>query len=224
MNISIIDDERILADKTSKKLQKHWYSVNVYHSCRDFFNAYFVESDLYIIDLGLWDGSGFDIIKWLRSEKESKAPIIITSAYADSEKKIYGLDIWADDYMTKPFFPDELLARVKAQLRRNSEQMTSKDENLTYENIVFETNSGIVKVSWKEVRLTKKETQLIHLFLSHAWKLIPKNKIIFSVWDSTDFTSVSDNTINVTVSKIRKKIGKKFKLKTRVNEGYILEI
>jgi DNA-binding response OmpR family regulator len=53
--------------------------------------------------------------------------------------------------------------------------------------------------------------------------LIPKNKIIFSVWDSTNFASVSDNTINVTVSKIRKKLGKKFKLKTRVNEGYILE-
>jgi DNA-binding response OmpR family regulator len=102
--------------------------------------------------------------------------------------------------------------------------MISKDEHLTYANIVFETNNRIVKVSWREVRLTKKEIQLIHLFLSHAWKLIPKNKIIFSVWDSTDFTSVSDNTINVTVSKIRKKLGNKFKLKTRVNEGYILEV
>jgi DNA-binding response OmpR family regulator len=224
MNISIIDDEKILANKTSKKLEKHWYSVNVYNSCRDFFNVCFIESDLYIIDLGLGDGSWFDIIKWLRIEKQSKAPIIITSAYSDSEKKIYGLDIGADDYMTKPFFPDELLARVKAQLRRKNNLVNDQDENIFYKNIVFEKNSGIVKVWGIQVTVTKKERQLIHLFLSHAWKLIPKNKIIFSIWDSTDFDSVSDNTINVTISKIRKKLGEEFNLKTRVNAWYILEL
>ena len=222
MNISIIDDEKILADKTCKKLEKHWYSVNVFHSCDDFFNKYISNSDLYIIDLGLWDGSWFDIITWLRNEKKSISPIIITSAYADSEKKIYWLDLWADDYMTKPFIPEELLARVKAQLRRNNWAMKNV-ELLTYENITFETENLIVKVGTKIIPLTSKEIQLIHFFLTHVWKLIPKNKIIYSVWNSSDFSSVSDNTINVTVSKIRKKLWKRFKLKTKVNEWYILE-
>lgn len=222
MNISIIDDEKILADKTCKKLEKHWYSVNVFHSCRDFFQWYLIDSDLYIIDLGLWDGTWFDIIKWLRNEKKSTSPIIITSAYADSEKKIYGLDIGADDYMTKPFIPEELLARVKAQLRRNNDSIDNSDI-LSYENILFDSVNQIVKVGSKEVLLTKKELQFVHFFLTHPWKLIPKNKIIYSVWNSSDFSSVSDNTINVTVSKIRKKLGKRFKLRTKVNEWYILE-
>jgi len=222
MNISIIDDEKILADKTCKKLEKHWYSVNVFHSCDDFFNKYIWDSDLYIIDLWLWDGSWFDIIKWLRKEQKSISPIIITSAYADCEKKIYGLDVWADDYMTKPFIPEELLARVKAQLRRNNGWMNNT-KVLTYKNITFETENLIVKVGTKIIPLTSKEIQLIYFFLTHVWKLIPKNKIIYSVWNSSDFSSVSDNTINVTVSKIRKKLGKRFKLKTKVNEGYILE-
>lgn len=223
MNISIIDDEKILADKTRKKLEKHGYCVNVFHSCNEFYWGYMLDSDLYIIDLGLWDGTGFDIIKWLRKEKKSTSPIIITSAYADSEKKIYGLDVWADDYMTKPCVPEELLARVKAQLRRNNNSIEDS-ELLTYENIVFDTQNHIVKVGAKVVQLTKKEIQLVHFFLTHPGRLIPKNKIIYSVWHSSDFTSVSDNTINVTISKIRKKLGRKFKLKTKVNEGYILEI
>lgn len=222
MNISIIDDEKILADKTSKKLEKHWYSVNVFHSCKEFYNWYMLDSDLYIIDLWLWDGIWFDIIKWLRNEKKSTSPIIITSAYADSEKKIYWLDVGADDYMTKPFIPEELLARVKAQLRRNNSSIDDASL-LKYENITFDTQNHIIKVWNKVVDLTKKEIQLVHFFLTHPWKLIPKNKLIYSVWNSSDFVSVSDNTINVTISKIRKKLGNKFKLKTKKNEGYILE-
>lgn len=223
MNISIIDDEKILADKTCKKLEKHWYWVNVFHSCKDFYSGYMLDSDLYIIDLWLWDWVGFDIIKWLRNEKKSTSPIIIMSAYADSEKKVYGLDLWADDYMTKPVVPEELLARVKAHLRRNN-NIGENFHILKYENISFDTENHILKVGSKKIELTKKEIQLVHFFLTHPGKLIPKNKIIYSVWNSSDFSSVSDNTINVTVSKIRKKLGRRFKLKTKVNEGYILEI
>ena len=223
MNISIIDDERVLADKIRRKLEKHWYSVNVFHSCKEFYWWCMLDSDLYIIDLGLWDGTGFDIIKWLRNEKKSTSPIIITSAYADFEKKVYWLDIWADDYMTKPCLPEELLARVKAQLRRNNSSIDNS-KLLRYANIIFDTENHIVKVGAKVVQFTKKEIQLIHFFLTHTGRLIPKNKIIYSVWNSSDFSLVSDNTINVTISKIRKKLGKKFKLKTKVNEGYILEV
>jgi two-component system response regulator ArlR len=95
---------------------------------------------------------------------------------------------------------------------------------LKYENISFDTENHILKVGAKKVELTKKEIQLIHFFLTHPGKLVPKNKLIYSVWNSSDFSSVSDNTINVTVSKIRKKLGRRFKLKTKVNEGYILEL
>ena len=221
MNITIIDDEKILAEKTSKKLEKNGYCVCVFHSCTDFYNSYFSESDLYIIDLWLWDGSWFDIIRWLR-EKNISAPIIITSGYADSEKKIYWLDLWADDYMTKPFIPEELLARVKAQLRRK-DSVIDKSTIIRYANIEFHIESSIVMLWKRKIKLTKKEIQLLHLFLMNIWKIIAKNKIIYSVWNSSDFTSVSDNTINVTMWSLRKKLWKKFKLTTLIHEWYMLE-
>ncbi len=77
-----------------------------------------VSSQLYIVDISLGDGSGFDIIASLRSEEGCRAPILIISGYGDSDKIVYGLNIGADDYLTKLFVPDELIARIRALLRR----------------------------------------------------------------------------------------------------------
>lgn len=222
MHISIIDDEKILAEKIRKKLEKQWYTVSIYHSCSDFYDAYSIASDLYIIDLGLWEWSWFDIIKWLRNEKYLYTPIIITSWYSDIEKKVYWLDIWADDYITKPVIPDELLARINVQLRKT--QKAKKMSNIMeYWEILFDSKNNIIKLAGDEIILTKKEWQIVNFFIRHKWELISKNEIIHTVWSSEDFSQVSDNTINVTISKLRSKLWPSFKLITRVNSGYVLE-
>jgi len=224
MNITIIDDEVILANNISRKLEKNNFQVKVFHNCKDFYNADYSSQDLYIIDIGLWDWTGFEIIQRLRKKKESKAYIIITSSFWDLEKKIYWLDIGADDYMTKPCNPDELVARIKANLRRKNVDEVYEDNIYTYKNIEYNVDKNLL-LQWDVViNLTKKERLLVKMFLSAQNCLITKWDVIEKVWQIDDELSVSDNTINVTISNLRKKLWSEFKLKTKVNEGYILEI
>jgi DNA-binding response OmpR family regulator len=221
MNISIIDDEAILTSRIGKKLKLEWYTVNEHYSFQSFMDSPYVDSDLYIIDLALWDGNGFDIIQWLREEKHSFAPIIITSWFNDTEKKVYGLNIWADDYLPKPFAPDELMARIQALFRRKNQ--VSNNNILQYKNIIYNLSHNDIMVNGEHVPLTSKEKQIVKYFLYNQWVLVEKIKLIHSIWGCYDELNVSDNTINVTMSKIRKKLGKEFSLKTKVNQWYILE-
>ena len=178
-------------------------------------------SNLYIIDISLWDGSGFDIITWLRGNSNTKAPIMIISGYGESEKVVYGLNIGADDYMVKPLLPDELIARVKALMRRPSNILS--DKILLYKNISYNPERRETKVWENKVYLTHKESMILELFLTRFWRLVSREELINAVWWWNQLSDVSDNTINVTLSKLRKKIGNNFNLKTIYNEWYILE-
>jgi DNA-binding response OmpR family regulator len=219
MHITIVDDEKILTNKIEKKLINNGYSVDAFFSYHEFLQGGWNLSDLYIIDISLLDGSGFDIIKYLR-EKGCDAPIIIISWYGDSEKIIYGLNIWADDYLTKPFIPEELLARIQALLRRPRE--TNKKTMLTHKEITLDLTEWTVSVNEREVHLTKKEYLLLELFLQNIDKIVTRTELIERVWGSGKDLEVSDNTINVTLWKVRKKIGASFALEALYNQGYIL--
>jgi len=128
MHISIIDDEKLLTHKISKKLEGSGYATSSFYGYEDFMRHGDIRSQLYIVDISLRDGSGFDIIKWLRNGK-SRAPIIIISGYGDTSRITYGLDLGADDYLVKPVQPDELVARIRAILRRPN---TLSSERISY--------------------------------------------------------------------------------------------
>lgn len=223
MHISIIDDEKILTSKISKKLQLNGYWVNEFYSYSDFINNWIQDniSDLYIIDLSLWDWSGFDIIQILRKQKKISTPIIIISWFWDSQNIVFWLDLWADDYLTKPFSPDVLLAKIKAILRRPANIDEIKD--LIYNNIILKLASKEVFLNWELVELNKKESLIVELFLSNRWKLIEKEKMIKYIWWAQSTIDVKDNTINVTLSKLRKKLWENFPIQTKINIWYILE-
>lgn len=144
MKICIIEDEVLLAERIQQKLERNGYNVSLYNSCTDFMNSHSIDADLYIIDIALGDGSGFDIITWLRETKKSIAPVMITSGYNDTERKVYGLDIGADDYLPKPFSPRELLARIRALTRRNSE--ATKTSIIEYKDITLNLDNKKVSV------------------------------------------------------------------------------
>lgn len=223
MKITIIEDDLFLAEKIAKKLQKEWYIVSIYNSRKDFESNFRNNSDIFIIDLNLGNNEyeWFEIISWLRKVKKIKSPIIITSWYSDKEKKIYWLDAWADDYLEKPYYIWELLARLRALLRRES---TDKSNIITYKNIEFDTKNKIF-LRWvdKMIKFTKKEVMLIELFILNKNKLIDKNKLITSVWWDYDGTGVTDNTLNVTLHNLRNKIGSSFYIDTIISEWYILK-
>lgn len=221
MHITIVDDEKILGSKIKKKLENEGYTVSAFYSYEEFMNQWDANSQLYIIDLALWDGSWFDIISWLRGKAECKSPIMIMSGYGDSENIIYGLNIGADDYLTKPFVPDELIARVRALLRRPIELISQN--LLIYKNITFDPSSKEVMVWNTKIHLGYKENMILEFFMSNQWQIISREKLITYIWGGIDISDVSDNTINVTLSKLRKKIGSQLNLKTMYNHGYILD-
>lgn len=222
MHIAVIDDEKLLNRHISKKLENNWYKVTSFYSLRDFNTSdidlkYF---DLILVDIWLWDWSWFEIIKKVRQKMKLSIPIIIISWYNDKENIVYGLDLWADDYIKKPILPEELLARVKA-ISRRPQNLLSQNV-LTYNNITLDVDSRELKIWVKKVDLSKKEIDIVELFIKNKWKIIPKNDFIAFWWWEEKILSVSDNTIYVTLSTIRKKLWSKFKLEAKKNLGYIL--
>ncbi len=223
MNIAIIEDNIDMSELVSKKLNKYWYITKTYNSKKDFLldsNRIF---DLYIIDISLWtqkNNEWFSIINNLR-EQNINSPIIIISWYDNLEKKIYWLDIWADDYIVKPFSPKELLARIRTIIRRNTK--CSNSSIIKYNNLEYSLTSKELKVNWEIFKLPKKELIMLELFLLNQNKLISKLKLINYVWWNIDSMLISDNNINVTLSNIRRKFWNNIKIKTMVNSGYVLE-
>ena len=221
MHITIVDDEKVLGSKIKKKLENEWYAVSAFYSYEEFMAQGDANSQLYIVDISLWDGSGFDIITWLRWKVDCKAPIMIMSGYGDSEKIIYGLNIGADDYLTKPFVPDELTARVKALLRRPVDMTSQK--LLTYKNITFDPSSKEVMVWNAKLHLGHKEKMILEFFMINQEQIISREKLITYIWWWNYIGDVTDNTINVTLSKLRKKVWPQLNLRTMYNHGYILD-
>lgn len=221
MHITIIEDEKTLSNNIAKKLNRNWYNTKIFNSYNEFINENNLNSDLYIIDISLNDWNWFDIIKHIRSKRDSKSPIIITSWYWDLEKKIYWLDLWADDYLAKPYSIEELEARIRALIRRSYEKTNNSE--IKYNDLIFNFNEKIIKKNWVIIDLTSKEIQFVEYMILNIWKPVKKIDIINSVWWKFDEIDVTDNTINVTISKIRKKLGKSFNLKTMVNRWYMLK-
>lgn len=221
MHISLIEDDKNLALRLKNRLEKDWFFVTIYFSFKIFMKTPNLNSDMYLIDLSLGDWNWFDIIKFLRNNKKLNTPIIITSANNNDEKKIQGLDLWADDYLPKIFSIEELLARIRAVMRR--ENNTTNNSILNYKNISLNLTSKKIAV-WKEnIYLTSQETKLVHFFMSNIWKMLSKIDLINSVWWDHEWIWVTDNTINVTISKVRKKLWSDFNLLTKINDWYILE-
>jgi len=221
MKITIIEDEKNLADKTAIKLRKNGFWVKVYYSVLGFKKDILFPSDLYIIDIKLKDGDGFELINFLRKVKRINSPIIITSWFWDDENIIYWLDLWADDYITKPFSPEELLARIRAIIRRNYK--VEKSTILTHKNLSYDFSKKLLKINDDEIDLRSKELNLVELILLNKGRIVTKAEIINSVWWEKEPTKISDNNLNVTLANIRKKLWEDFNLKTQVNKGYLLE-
>ncbi len=221
MKILLIDDEKILSTSIWKKLEQNGYSVDIIHSLKAYKGVKSDAYGLFIVDLSLGDGSGFDIIDDIRNTQGLWTPIIILSGHESTGYKIKWLDIGADDYITKPFSPDELFARIRSAIRRKDNSWTTS--LLKYKDISFNLGTREVQRSGKKIDLTKKEKQIIEFFLFHKNELISKRKLVESLWKSKDYQCVTDNTINVTIYKVRKKLGGKFSLETKIGEGYILE-
>ncbi len=215
----MVDDEKIFASQIAKKLIKSWYDMDVLHLVWDLKKLEVYDYDLYMLDISLTDGSWFDMIKFLRDTKKIQAPIMIISGYSHVNHKVKWLDLWADDYLSKPFLPEELEARIRALIRRKSG--VTSTSIIKHKSIKFNLATRDV-FKWKKlIEMTKKEKHILEFFLFNKGRLIPKHELIKQVW-WCEVDEVTENTINVTISKVRRKLWSDFNMETKINQWYIL--
>lgn len=219
----VIDDEKILSKQIKRKLERNWYEVTLIEGYTEFLSQWKLDKiDLFLIDISLWDGNWIDIIKVLKqSPLTQDIPTIFISWHTQTALKVTWLDAGADDYVMKPFEFDELLARIRSNMRKQHPTLNSS--TLKYNNIVFETANRKIHIKGKEIFLSKKEKQILEYLMLHQKVCISKVDLQAMFWKNSGKMSVPENTMNVTICNLRKKLWKELQLKTIVWEGYCLQ-
>lgn len=219
MKILIIEDDKKIASFLKKSFIEEYFFVDVAHNSKDALylgstNSY----DIIILDVMLGSDSGYDICKKLRLEKLT-TPIIVLSAKSSIEDKVMFLNLGANDYLTKPFSFDELLARVNVQLRANK----VSSNILEVANLKLDIGSKKVFRDNQEIILNAKEYALLEYLIMNKNRVIDKETLLESI--TTYDSSISSNLIDVYIYRLRNKIDKKYTpklLQTFKNQGYRL--
>jgi len=216
MKLLIIEDEKQVADNLKEGLEQHNYIVDIAYNGKEGQQlAREYDYDIIILDLMLPDIDGEDLCRKLRDEG-NKSFIIMLTAKKQLDNIITGLDCGADDFLTKPFEFSELLARMRALLRRSSEHKTNI---LSVIDITLSTEKEEVKVGGSEVRLTRKEYMILEYLLRNKGQLISRNQLLEHAWDRN--VDIFTNVVDSHIKNLRKKLGKSGKIiKTIYGSGY----
>lgn len=201
MNILVVEDERNLADAICHILEGDGYHTDAAYDGRS--GLAYARSGNYdaaILDVMLPGLDGFGIVKELRSEGNS-LPIMMLTARTSTTDKVDGLNLGADDYMTKPFETAELLARTRALTRRQGEVIINE---LTFADLKLDLNTHELSSSERHVHLSQKEFEVMRLLMSTPGRIVSKQDLLTSVWGTDGETS--ENSVEAYVSFLRKKI------------------
>ena len=221
MRILLVEDDPRMAQVVSKGLREHAYAVDLAEDGQAaLYQASVNDYDLIVLDVLLPKLDGFGVCRELRARANS-APILMLTARATIDDRISGLDAGADDYLTKPFSFRELLARIRALLRREPQ---INADRFQVDTLVVDSANHKVTRARQEIDLTAKEYALLEYLSRRAGKLVTRTEIAEHVWD--DSFDPFSNTIEVYVNRLRKKIDDPHNIKlihTRRGEGYILE-
>lgn len=204
--ILICDDEKEILEILELYLEKEGYEILKAIDGKEAISILNSENDidLSILDIMMPKVDGYKVVKYLR--KISNMPVILISAKNQDSDKILGLDLGADDYITKPFNPLEVVARVNAQIRRKNNLSTSEEKKnvLQIGDIILDSYNVKVLVRGKEIELTSIEYGILKFLMDNAGRILTKNQIFEAVWNE-EFLS-GDNTIMVHISRLRDKI------------------
>jgi two-component system KDP operon response regulator KdpE len=197
--ILIVDDDPAIRDSLSKELRANGYSTTTAADGAEGMSAFQSQvPDLVLTDLAMPRSDGFELIAGIRAS--SRVPVIVLSVRGADPDKVRALDLGADDFVTKPFSMAELLARVRAQLRRTAPPSTT----LTFPDLTIELDRRRVVQGGRELRLTPTEYSLLELLATNAGKPMFIEQIIARVWRSAPSTSA--DTLRVHMSSLRKKL------------------
>lgn len=206
--IAIVDDERDILDLVSINLKKAGFDTVIFEEATGLYG--YLESNrphLIILDLMLPDADGFDVCKHLRNQQQhTTIPIIMLTAKGDEMDRILGLEFGADDYVVKPFSPRELVARVKAVLRRGSSPDKTETDNITIGNdLRIDRQKYEVFVHNQLISLTSTEFKILTLLSKRVGWVYSRNQILDYLWGNEKI--VLDRTIDVHIKNLRDKLG-----------------
>ncbi len=222
MRILIVEDEVRLAEALGEIMKAQRYTTDiVYDGEAAFDNAMSGIYDCIILDVMIPKMDGFEVVRRLRAEKNT-TPVIMLTAKDDTVDKIKGLDAGADDYLTKPFIPGELLARVRAISRRQGEVVM---DELEYEDLVLSLSNYTLEGNGKSLPLGPKEFEIMRLLMSAPNVIVPKEDFIVKVWGAE--SDAEDNNVEVYISFLRKKLkhlNSRVSITTVRKIGYRLEV
>lgn len=223
MRILIVEDEVRLAEALVQIFMKEKYSADAcYDGVSGLDNALTGIYDVIVLDIMLPKMNGLEVLRTLRANK-IKTPVILLTAKDEVSDKVTGLDIGADDYLTKPFYTEELLARIRSLGRRNSDVIC--DNILSFDDISLNISTYELMCGEKSVKLGLKEFNIMELLIKNGARILSKETLIEKIWGYE--SDAEYNNVEVYISFLRKKLShikSKVMIKTVRGVGYCLEV
>lgn len=223
MNLFLLEDDYAIATGLCYSLENEGYSVTHASGVKQAIDIISKEKfSLYILDLTLPDGSGYDVCKEIK--KQGDLPVIFLTAYNDEVNVVMGFEFGADDYISKPFRLKELLVRIKSVLRRYNNE--TADGVIKFKDLTVNTNEAKVYKNGNEIILTAMEYRLLLILLNNRGKVLSRTQLLENIWD-VDGDFVEDNTLTVYIKRLRDKIeeepNRPLIIKTVRGLGYMID-
>ena len=201
--ILLVEDETSIRDPLADALRSEGFDTLVAGTVAEALEQARRDPDLVLLDVMLPDGSGFDVCRELR--QRSQVPIIMLTARGEEADRVVGLELGADDYVVKPFSGREVVARIRAVLRRTAAPEPADDRPLEVGPVRLEPARREVTLAGDALELSRKEYELLHLLMRNAGSVVTRERLIDEVWDPNWFGSTK--TLDVHVSGLRRKLG-----------------
>jgi len=202
--ILVVEDEESISDPLRHALEREGFATTIAPTASDAAEAFRARPpDLVLLDVMLPDGDGRDVLRQIRST--SRVPVIMLTARGEEMDRVIGLELGADDYVSKPFSAVELVARIRAVLRRTAAPAPSARSSLEVGDVRVDLDTREVTRGGEPVQLTLKEFELLRLLMEEAGRVVRRSDLMDQVWDPNWYGSMK--TLDVHVSSLRKKLG-----------------
>jgi two-component system, OmpR family, alkaline phosphatase synthesis response regulator PhoP len=219
IKILVVDDEKDLCEILQFNLESEGYEVETANSAEEALKKSLGDFNLILLDVMMGGMSGFKAADTIRKQKQLDIPIIFITAKSSENDMLTGFNIGADDYIEKPFSVKEVIARVKAVLKRGRAKLIGK---LTFNGLEIDPEKKLVSIDKQVIDLTRKEFDILHLLMKRKGSYISREEILEKVWD--DDVVVTERNVDVNIARLRKKIGDFGNhIKGKTGYGYLFE-
>ena len=202
--ILIVDDEKDLCEILQFNLESEGFYIEIAHSGEEALKKQFDSFDLILLDVMMGGISGFKLANIIRKEKKLSVPIIFLTAKGGENDILTGFNVGGDDYISKPFSIKEVIARIKAILKRG----TKKDEEegqIVFKGLVIDTRKKLISINGNPINLTRKEFEILTLLIKNIGQYISREEILQRIWQ--DDVIVTERNVDVNIARLRKKVG-----------------